>query len=247
MRRVALILLALGLLTSFAPATPSITQTCAPIFEGPSTPSGEPGQHYWDPIVFPGDPGYPVSRGPDTPFHGPAHWHNFAGARGLNEDSVADQASMLEGTSSCSNPLDRSAYWVPSLIVMAGTTENYRVGPSLFTVTLRGRGSLPPVGLALISHDSSWSCGPGTPRTGYPRLCADHTARARIVFPRPDGIARLVLHVTFDLRHVRDPLPLSVGGVPFPERHVDYPLHLEDPATMHGDVIFGWMEDPRWT
>ncbi|WP_308169832.1 DUF1996 domain-containing protein [Acrocarpospora catenulata] len=52
-----------------------------------------------DPIVYPGLPGA-------------SHMHTFVGNTTTNANSTA--ASLLAGSTSCTNPHDRSAYWFPS-------------------------------------------------------------------------------------------------------------------------------------
>src|SRR3954470_14743764 len=54
-----------------------------------------------DPIVFPGQAGM-------------SHSHDFAGA--ASTSAASTNASLLNGGTTCSRPLDHSAYWVPTML-----------------------------------------------------------------------------------------------------------------------------------
>lgn len=140
-------------------------------------------QRYFDPILFPGQIGYPFEAPWNGGLHGPTHWHNFFGAVGLNEDSLADQGSMLAGATTCDDDRDRSAFWTPALVVTLDG-EEYRVLPRSVVVELRGGVRWPPVGLAMISRRAFFDCGPGTTRTDVPRVCTSGTIQGVVVFPK---------------------------------------------------------------
>jgi len=136
-----------------------------------------------DPIVHPGD-------------HGASHWHDFAGNTGT--DATSTPVSLRRrGDTTCSNPADRSAYWVPSL-----TVGGYRTEPSSVKAYYEeaGRGDAiivaMPVGLRMIAGNErtttpqplervAWDCGAGD----------DATAPAAVPPSCPDG--ELELHVRF--------------------------------------------------
>jgi hypothetical protein len=145
-----------------------------------------------DPIVFPGQAGM-------------SHSHDFAGASSTNAGSTA--ASLLGGGTTCSRPMDHSAYWVPTLLqngkpVHAREFRAYYRGSGFDRKVVRPF----PKGLQIIAGNSkvtdagpyqpvsiaSWACTiPGGGAAGdevevesVPSTCGGQPLRARIVFPQ---------------------------------------------------------------
>jgi len=104
-----------------------------------------------DPIVMPG-------------MAGMSHRHEFFGNTTTDEDSSG--ASLLAGASTCIDRRDRSAYWIPSLLV-----DGERLAPRTAVVTYArggpGKVTAFPVGFMAVSGRSDqtagWACvSPGT-------------------------------------------------------------------------------------
>lgn len=99
-----------------------------------------------DPIVAPGRPGA-------------SHGHDFFGSAATDADSTG--ASLLGTPTSCREPADTAAYWVPTLsldgvpVDPAGLRAYYRaaVGTDVRDVVA------PPAGLAMISGDPTGGTG----------------------------------------------------------------------------------------
>jgi hypothetical protein len=145
-----------------------------------------------DPIVFPGQAGM-------------SHSHDFAGAVSTNAKST--NASLLQAGTTCSRPLDHSAYWVPTLL-----QDGKPVHAREFRAYYRGSGfdgrvvKPFPKGLRIIAGNakvtdagpyqpvsiSSWACTiPGGGAAGdevevesVPSTCGGQPLRARLVFPQ---------------------------------------------------------------
>lgn len=114
-----------------------------------------------DPIVFPGQPGR-------------AHLHTFFGNTGVNAYSTADSIAN-SGNSTCAGGiLDRSGYWVPSMIDTKGGTP---LSPTSNNVYYKSGYSLPnsgaamnvmPNGLRMLSHSVRYICyGPNGQNPGW--------------------------------------------------------------------------------
>jgi hypothetical protein len=145
-----------------------------------------------DPIVFPGQAGM-------------SHSHDFAGAFSTNAAST--NASLLNGGTTCSRPLDHSAYWVPTLL-QGGRPVHAREFRAYYRSSgFDGRVVRPfPKGLRIIAGNSkvtdagpyqpvsiaSWACTiPGGGAAGdevevqnVPSTCGGQPLRARLVFPQ---------------------------------------------------------------
>jgi hypothetical protein len=165
-----------GLALSFASAAPA---AAAPGDTGQfNTPCGFSHRAPDDPIVFPGRAGA-------------SHSHDFLGNVSTNASSTLE--SLKAAGTHCFRREDRSAYWVPTLLV-----DGYRVAPRSSNVYYRTAGRDPasirpfPQGLKLIAGDShsrgpqdrriaEWRCETGPPfheRLGPPRDVAARERRA---------------------------------------------------------------------
>lgn len=99
---------------------------------------------YDDPIVFPGQPGK-------------AHLHTFFGNTGTNGNSTYESLRTT-GDSSCSNMLNRSAYWIPALMNGRGQvvmpdhlSVYYKRHPASDPVCQQGKGCISiPRGLRYV-------------------------------------------------------------------------------------------------
>ena len=129
-----------------------------------------------DPIVFPGQPGA-------------SHSHTFMGNTTTNANSTL--ASLQAGTSSCSAPDDRSAYWMPTML--NGNTPVQPVGPQViyyktgvedytsvrpFPPGLRfvvGGPSATPDEFLAGSYEG-WECGNAYHMSDFPASCPAGTA-----------------------------------------------------------------------
>ena len=137
-----------------------------------------------DPIVYPGQAGK-------------SHDHTFVGNRGTNADSTT--ASLLVGGTTCDDRADRSAYWMPTLLVAGkavlpwGARATYRRSVAGTVVPF-------PDGLRMIAGDShaqaaqplsvvAWTCGSetaGATPAQTPQACPDaerNSLRLRVTFP----------------------------------------------------------------
>ena len=167
-------LLALGL--ALLPAGPAAAATGQNgLF---NTPCGFSHRAADDPIVFPGRPGA-------------SHMHDFLGNSSTGAGSTLD--SLRAGGTVCFRQTDRSAYWVPMLIV-----DGYRVAPRNSNIYYRTAGREPasiqpfPQGLKVIAGDAhahapqdrgivEWRCDTGPPfheRLGPPRSARASHLRA---------------------------------------------------------------------
>jgi hypothetical protein len=145
-----------------------------------------------DPIVFPGQAGM-------------SHSHDFAGAHSTKASST--NASLLSSATTCSRPVDHSAYWVPTVY-----QDGIPVHAREFRAYYRGSGFdgkvvRPfPKGLEMIAGNSrvtdagpyqptsiaSWACTiPGGGAAGdevevdsIPSDCGGQPLRVRLVFPQ---------------------------------------------------------------
>jgi len=136
-----------------------------------------------DPIVFPGRPGA-------------SHLHDFFGNRSTNARST--RRSLDRAGTSCRNPADRAAYWVPSLIAGGNI-----VRPDHAQIYYRAGGKDPrairahPRGLRVVAGSAKarspqsrriavWHCGPDArQRIGsqLPACPAGRRLRLRVRFP----------------------------------------------------------------
>lgn len=136
-----------------------------------------------DPIVFAGE-------------SAAGHLHEFFGNVATDADSTYD--SLQLGETSCDQPLDRAAYWVPALLDPMGrpvepvrSVAYYRVGVGVDAATVEAY----PPGLKMIAGDAgatttqpigvvAWSCGTGSRRETAPPRCGQSTTlRVLVTFP----------------------------------------------------------------
>jgi hypothetical protein len=135
-----------------------------------------------DPIKFPGQPGR-------------SHNHTFIGNTSV--DAWSTPASLLGGSTSCSDAGDSSGYWVPTLYV--GQQAVLPLGAIVFYV--RRSKALPatlPSGLRMIAGNATarsaqakgivaWNCGvtlgEGPKYSSVPACGVDQTLQFQITFP----------------------------------------------------------------
>ena len=129
-----------------------------------------------DPIVMPGHAGM-------------SHLHEFFGNTATNENSTG--ASLLTGSTTCSDSNDLSAYWVPALY-----QDGTRVAPISARVHYEGRGpnvTAFPAGFMAVAgrtdQTAAWGCAT---RGAQPTL---GTSVATV--PTCDAGSRLVAQITF--------------------------------------------------
>ena len=177
-------MLLIVLLATASTPSASVSQTagiCTPILRQTSTPSGIPQQRYWDPILFPGQVGYPIQQA-FVVRHGPAHWHTFFGNTSLTPDGTGDAAAPT----SCTGGFQGN-FWTPALIVYSvHVPQGLRLDPA--TVEYRFRtpagAVMPPPGLGIIAHGATWDCGPGTATGDVPLACPVGQVSTVVKFPR---------------------------------------------------------------
>ncbi|MCS7006738.1 MAG: DUF1996 domain-containing protein [Thermoleophilia bacterium] len=134
-----------------------------------------------DPIVFPGEPGR-------------SHNHTFLGNR--ETDALSTPESLVGGRTTCDEPSDASAYWVPTLY-----ERGHAVTPlaAIVYYTNRSGGEIvaPPPGLVLLAGDAdarsrqpkgivAWSCGAigGRPRFHVIPACRpNELLQLQVTFP----------------------------------------------------------------
>jgi hypothetical protein len=132
-----------------------------------------------DPIVYPNRPGA-------------AHLHDFFGNTTTNAASTL--ATLQRGGTSCDNPTDRSAYWVPALISPSGQViVPQRISAYYIGGNLVGRMSVMPYpsGLKIVAGgdtsnfgQAGYSCTEGNPISSVPLNCGNGAnLRAIIIFP----------------------------------------------------------------
>ncbi len=135
-----------------------------------------------DPIVYPGE-------------SGASHRHVFFG--NVTTDANSTQASLDAGGTSCTQRLDRAAYWAPALILdgvpldPVKSVAYYRAGIDVDPTTVQPY----PSGLKVIAGDSmamdaqplsivAWTCGAGIERSSTPPVCpTGRGLRMLVTFP----------------------------------------------------------------
>ncbi|MCC5951095.1 MAG: DUF1996 domain-containing protein [Acidimicrobiia bacterium] len=207
-----------------------------------------------DPIVHPRRPGV-------------SHEHDFFGATATDAHSTG--TSLVIGDTTCADPADTAAYWVPSLLDDGTPVEPirvvayYRAGPGVDPTEVRSW----PLGLAMLAGDPgaqgpqplgivAWHCGNSERLSAEPPGCAERSPLAlRLTFPDCWNGRDL------DSDDHRGHVSYSADGA-CPPAHptpivqlimeVQYPVH-DDPTslslssgamhTAHGDVLNGWDPD----
>lgn len=126
-----------------------------------------------DPILH---PGMPMA----------SHTHAFFGNRSTNAKSTT--ASMSGATTSCRDPFDRAAYWLPTLKGRA-TWGDMRAYYSAGTVRAEAVQTY-PTGIQLIAQQPyvRWSCSLGVNQNGWtavpPKCPSGKSLAVRIAFPQ---------------------------------------------------------------
>jgi hypothetical protein len=137
-----------------------------------------------DPIVYPGQPGV-------------SHDHSFVG--NLTTSASSTNASLLAGRTTCDDSADRSAYWMPTLLV-AGKAVLPAFAQATYRRSVAGTVKPFPAGFRMIGGDShatgvqpvsvvAWSCGSeaaGATPSQTPPTCPDawpNGLRLRVTFP----------------------------------------------------------------
>ena len=144
-----------------------------------------------DPIVSPGQ-------------SGKSHDHTFVGNLTILADST--NASLLAGDTTCRDRADRSAYWMPTLIV-AGRNVMPRVAYAVYRKAVAATVVAFPDGFRMIAGDAhalaaqptsvvAWSCGRATAGAAVsqtPPICADagsNNLQVLVTFPSCwDGVS----------------------------------------------------------
>jgi hypothetical protein len=200
-----------------------------------------------DPIVMPGHAGM-------------SHLHEFFGNTGTNENSTG--ASLLTGSTTCSDSNDLSAYWVPALY-QNGT----RVAPISARVNYEGRGANVtafPAGFMAVAgrtdQTAAWGCATpgdrptfGTSVATVPTCGAGSRLVAQITFPEcwngtsldsADHISHLVFataNVCPTDHPVRVPqVTLSVSYPPAATGGSGVTLASGAASTLHADIFEAW-------
>jgi hypothetical protein len=206
-----------------------------------------------DPIVYPNAPGA-------------SHLHVFFGNE--QTDAHSTTASLLQGTTTCDQQLDKAAYWAPALLrngtmlTPVKSTAYYRPGLEVDATTVQPF----PAGLTMVAGSSgaidaqpvsivAWSCGTGSEREVTPPECAEgRDLRLVITFAdcwdgvhldSPDHHA----HVAYSSRgKCPEGYPVPVPQLQF---SVEYPvfgstagLELSSGGVLtgHADFMNGWDE-----
>ena len=134
-----------------------------------------------DPIVFPRQPGR-------------SHNHTFVGNRSV--DASTTPTSLVGGRTSCEEPADSSAYWVPTLYE-GRDAVNPLAAIVYYTHRMRLELTAPPAGLVMVAGNAdartrqskgivAWSCGAvgGKPRYyTIPACSPDQLLQLQVTFP----------------------------------------------------------------
>ena len=180
-----------------------------------------------DPIVAPRDPGA-------------AHLHEFFG--NVSTNAYSTTRSLVGRETTCAQPGDKAAYWVPTLY-----NDGRRVEPKML-ITYYRTGQLRdpsvirpfPQGLRMIAGDghatgpqprmvTDWGCdGDGPLGTSEPpRSCPDGPLRLRIIFPNCWDGERLDSadhkgHMAYSYRHMQQCPGSHPVALPTLKMHVRY-------------------------
>jgi hypothetical protein len=202
-----------------------------------------------DPIVWPGQPGA-------------AHSHDFFGNRSTNYASTHE--SLRAATTTCLNPDDKSAYWIPTVKwTDARGTRNLKASRAVFYY--RAGGKAPeevqphPAQLRVVPNSHvSWTCAKGTFSETPPTRCRNGTLVVLIRFPDcSDGTIDSADHRSHMAYAVRQsaadavkqcpashptPVPALSIDVRFPIPTTSGTVTLSSGAasTMHADFFNAW-------
>jgi Domain of unknown function (DUF1996) len=156
---------------------------------------------YDDPIVFPGQ-------------SGASHLHSFFGNTAIDANTTADNIRSIGNGTCGGGTLNRSGYWVPSIIDSASgapitphsLTVYYKSGyggvapgeitvpPAALRMIAGVSSATAPVGDAAWDREASWSCQDGTasgtpPTAGIQQCAAGQLLKLEIKFPQCwDGV-----------------------------------------------------------
>jgi hypothetical protein len=204
-----------------------------------------------DPIVKPNQPGA-------------SHLHDFFGNTTTN--AATSLRSLNSGGTTCANPKDLSAYWVPALRV-----RGKPVRPMLATVYYLNAGKHPrtiksiPPGLRVVAGDMmatapqpqkvvNWDCGfYGSPPRTTPPPCHNGHLELNVNFPdcwngrdldSPDHKSHLAYHLQD--RSCPAAYPVPIPGVRVIVRYQtaggpDVTLASGPPFTAHADFFNAWV------
>jgi len=183
------------------------------------------------------------------------HVHDFFGPNQI--DNNTNVGALLQQPSSCLSHGDRSAYWIPTMIV----DEQYR-DPTDLAVYVTAPTHVealtaPPNGLEMLSFRSAWRCVPNG--FTYARIshCAAN-AQTRLVLEFPhcwDGVSLQFDSSAPHLVSSADTCPPS-HPVVLPRISLEVRYNLSDVedlrtvrfssgdvTTVHGDVLFAWDQE----
>lgn len=207
-----------------------------------------------DPILYPDQPGA-------------SHLHAFFGNTSTSAGSTLEE--LVSSPTSCDDPQDTAAYWVPVLIddgqVIAPTSSvaYYRAGLGIEATTVQAY----PPGLVMIAGDPmasepqplsvvAWSCGNGSQRSALPPECPRRVwLRLDVTFPDCwDGVNLDSPGHRSHLRYSNQGQCLSSHPVPIPQLvfSVAYPVfgdvsHLRLASgsllTGHADFVNSWHQE----
>lgn len=127
-----------------------------------------------DPIVYPGAPGK-------------AHSHDFFG--NTSTDAHSTHESLRAAGTSCLNPDDKSAYWIPTVKwTNAKGTRTLEASRAIFYYRTNGKAPEEvqphPAGLKVVPNTNvRWMCAHGTFSTSPPKRCSNGTLAVLIRFP----------------------------------------------------------------
>ena len=206
-----------------------------------------------DPIVSPGGTAF--------------HMHDFFGNTTTNRNSTL--VSLRAGGTTCLNPGDKSAYWIPTAKwTDSGGTRTLKANRGLFYYRAGGKADdaveLYPDGLKVVTVQGSnvtWKCEGGTESSSPPSRCSSGKLVVRIIFPDcSDGNIDSADHRSHMVHAVQQsdgtmrcpsthpkPVPALTMNVRFPIPTTSGTVRLSsdhqgDPpgSTMHADFYNVW-------
>jgi hypothetical protein len=197
-----------------------------------------------DPIVYPGKPGA-------------SHSHDFFGNE--STDAFSTYRNMLKNGTTCTRPLDKAGYWMPTVRWNGNTLDSNR---AVFYYRAGGKDHKQvkpfPAGLKVVTahgKEVSWRCGKRTTKERAPRRCSSGKLGVRIIFPdcsngKLDGTNHMA-HMAYSRPidgKVRCPathpisLPVLTMNVTFrlPTNRGPVRLSSGRPSDMHADFFNAW-------
>jgi hypothetical protein len=188
---------------------------------------------------------------------GASHSHDFFGNESTNARST--YSSMLKGGTTCTRPLDKAGYWMPSL-----RWNGERINPDRAVFYYRAGGKdhkkVKPFegGLKMITDSHiKWRCGRGNDSDRAPRQCSNNVLGVRFTFPdcsngnldSPNHMAHMAYSSRID-GEIRCPsshpipVPVLVMNVTFPLPTSQGPVRLSSgkPSTAHADFFNTWVQ-----